>query len=150
METRLCVGYFFQDCRFIAMKIFLVSDNVTLHKKMTFSIKEFFSKCVQIHRKLQIWSHLLKKSLTKNFIFCTVRFLFSFTIRGTSGEISQGKVFTLLGARDFFDAILRTDSITSVRVIKFRSFCFFFFWPRFVFGTRSVVRKTLFLGISGF
>ena len=30
---------------------------------MKFSIKDFFSKCDQIRRKLQIWSHLLKKSL---------------------------------------------------------------------------------------
>ena len=44
----------------------------TLHKKMTFSIKDFFSKCDQIRRKLRIWSQLLKKSLMENFIFCAV------------------------------------------------------------------------------
>ena len=38
-------------------------------QKMKFSIKDFFSKCDQ---KLQILSHLLKKSLLKNFIFCEV------------------------------------------------------------------------------
>ena len=38
-------------------------------QKMKCSIKEFFSKCDQIPRKLRIWSHLLKKSLTGNFIF---------------------------------------------------------------------------------
>ena len=38
-------------------------------QKMKFSIKDFFSKCDQIHRKLRIWSHLLKKSLMENFIF---------------------------------------------------------------------------------
>ena len=43
-----------------------------LHKKMKFSIKDFFSKCEQIRRKLRIWSHLLKKSLMDNFIFCAV------------------------------------------------------------------------------
>ena len=42
-------------------------------QKMKFSIKGFFSKCYQIRRKLQIWSHLLKKSLMVNFIFCAVR-----------------------------------------------------------------------------
>ena len=36
---------------------------------MKFSIKDFLSKRDQIHRKLQIWSHLLKKSLMENFIF---------------------------------------------------------------------------------
>ena len=39
---------------------------------MRFFIKDFFSKCDQIRRKLQIWSHLLKKSLMENFIFCAV------------------------------------------------------------------------------
>ena len=38
-------------------------------QKMKFSIKNFFSKCDQICRKLRVWSHLLKKSLTENFIF---------------------------------------------------------------------------------
>ena len=36
---------------------------------MKFSIKNFFSKCDQIHRKLRIGSHLLKKSFMENFIF---------------------------------------------------------------------------------
>ena len=39
---------------------------------MRFSIKDLFSKCDQIRRKLRIWSHLLKKSLTENLIFCAV------------------------------------------------------------------------------
>ena len=48
--------------------------SLTLHKKMKFSIQDFFSKCDQIRRKLRIWSHLLKKSLMENFNFvqCTV------------------------------------------------------------------------------
>ena len=46
----------------------------SLHKKTKFSIKDFFSKCDQIRSKLQIWSHLLKKSLMENFIFCAVKF----------------------------------------------------------------------------
>ena len=39
-----------------------------LHKKM----KDLFSKCDKIRSFLLIWSHLLKKSLTENFIFCAV------------------------------------------------------------------------------
>ena len=39
---------------------------------MKFSIKDFFSKCDQIHRILPILSHLLKKSLMENFISCAV------------------------------------------------------------------------------
>ena len=41
-------------------------------QKMNFSFKDFFSKCVQIRSFLRIWSHLLKKSLMENFIFCAV------------------------------------------------------------------------------
>ena len=47
--------------------------SVNTAQKMTFSIKDFFSKCDQIHRKLRICSHLLKKSLMENFIFCAVK-----------------------------------------------------------------------------
>ena len=32
-------------------------------------------KCVQIRSLLRIWSHLLKKSLMGNFIFCAVKAL---------------------------------------------------------------------------
>ena len=39
---------------------------------MKFSIKDLFSKCDQIRSFLHIWSHLLKKSLMENFIFCAV------------------------------------------------------------------------------
>ena len=38
-------------------------------QKAKFSIKDFFSKCDKIHRKLQIWSHLLKKPLIEKFVF---------------------------------------------------------------------------------
>ena len=46
----------------------LTQTDITAQKK-TFSIKGFFCKCDQIRRKLQIWSHLLKKSLMKNLVF---------------------------------------------------------------------------------
>ena len=45
---------------------------VSTAQKMKFSIKDFFSKCDQIRSFLRIWSHLLKKSLMENFIFCAV------------------------------------------------------------------------------
>ena len=41
-------------------------------QKMKFSIKVFFGKCDQIRSFLRIWSHLHKKCLMKNFIFCAV------------------------------------------------------------------------------
>ena len=44
---------------------------------MRFSIKDFFSKYDKMRRKLRIWSHLLKKSLMENFIFCAFSIRFS-------------------------------------------------------------------------
>ena len=41
-------------------------------RKMKFSINDLFSKCDQIRSFLRIWSHLLKKSLMENFIFCAI------------------------------------------------------------------------------
>ena len=43
-------------------------------QKMKVSFKGLFSKYDQIHRKLRIWSHLLKKYLKENLIFCVVAF----------------------------------------------------------------------------
>ena len=51
----------------------LLNLQLSLYKQMKISIKDFISKCDQICRKLQIWSHLLKKSLMENFIFCAVQ-----------------------------------------------------------------------------
>ena len=39
-------------------------------QKMKFFIKDFFSKCDRIRSVLRIESHLLKRSLMENFIFC--------------------------------------------------------------------------------
>ena len=39
---------------------------------MKFPIKDFFSKCKQICRKLRIRSYLQKKSLMESFPFCVV------------------------------------------------------------------------------
>ena len=64
----------------ILQKEFVTGHGSDTAQKMKFSIKDFFSKCDQIRRniskitrKLRIWSHLLKKSLLENFIFCAVR-----------------------------------------------------------------------------
>ena len=48
-------------------------------QKMKFSTKDFLSKCDQIRKIrsfLLLWSHLLKKSLMKNFIFCSMGIFF--------------------------------------------------------------------------
>ena len=51
---------------------------------MKFFFKDFFSKCSQFRRKLQVWSHLLKKFLMKNFAF-----LFSVKIRKDNLPLNQ-------------------------------------------------------------
>ena len=48
-------------------------DLTNTAQKMKFSIKDLFSKCEQIRSFLRIWSHLLKKLLMENFIFCAVQ-----------------------------------------------------------------------------
>ena len=52
------------------MKFPLLSNTV---QQVKFSIKYFFGKYDQIRSFLRIWSHLLKKYLIENFIFCAVR-----------------------------------------------------------------------------
>ena len=56
----------------------LLRNSKITAQKMKFSVKDFFSKCDQIRRKLRIWSHLLKKSLMENFIFSAVNLLSMF------------------------------------------------------------------------
>ena len=59
--------------------------------KMKFSLKDFFSKCDELRRKLRIWSQLLKKSLMENFIFCAVlRIIISRKLRECHGQSISG------------------------------------------------------------
>ena len=48
------------------------SITITTAQKAKFSIKDFFSKCDQIRSFPRIWSHLLRKSLMENFLFCAL------------------------------------------------------------------------------
>ena len=59
-------------CGFDTSSVLKMKKENTAQKRK-FSIKNFFSKCYQIREKLRIWSHLLKKSLMENFIFCTLK-----------------------------------------------------------------------------
>ena len=51
-------------------------------KKMKFFIKDFFNKCDQIRSFLRICSHLRKKPILENLIFCAV--VFSRNLTSTS------------------------------------------------------------------
>ena len=65
-----------------------------VERKNEVSIEDFVSKCDQIRSFLQIWSHLLKKSLIENFIFCAV-----------SDEINPLRVHVLIFAAEFWKAL---------------------------------------------
>ena len=56
-------------------------DHKKTAQKMKFAIKDFFSKYDQIRSFLRIWSHLLKKSLMENLIFCAVKLQSSLIIK---------------------------------------------------------------------
>ena len=72
------IFFFFSSNRSRSNKFIVVIhiNDLCLHsitaQEMKFSVKDFFSKCDQIRSFLRIWSHLLKKSLMENFIFCAV------------------------------------------------------------------------------
>ena len=81
--TKLLNGQDISNCSFCIKacknKNFVIFSLSTA-QKMKFSMKDFFSKCDQICRKLRIWSYLLKKSLMKNFISCAVFFILQLKI----------------------------------------------------------------------
>ena len=68
-------------------------------QKMKFSIKDFFSKCDQIRRKLRIWSHLLNKSLMENFIFYAVSY--ELVINCFWGIDDRQKALSLISSRNY-------------------------------------------------
>ena len=47
-------------------------------QKIKFPINDIFSKCDQIRSLLRTWSHLLKKFLMENLIFCAVSHMMRF------------------------------------------------------------------------
>ena len=61
--------------RAYSLQLYLKDDiniSVFTAQKLNFSIKDFFIKYDQIHSFLRICSHLLKRSLMENFIFCAL------------------------------------------------------------------------------
>ena len=59
--------------RWITLKKEMGYPRIGNTQKMKFSITDFFTKCDQIRTFPRIWSHLLKKSVMENFLFCAVR-----------------------------------------------------------------------------
>ena len=68
---------FFQGI-FYFLAIFVVNSKVrrllknTSASKMKFSVEDFCRISAGFLQKLRIWSHILKKPLMENFIFCAV------------------------------------------------------------------------------
>ena len=62
---------------------------------MKFSIKDFFSKCDQIRSFLRIWSHVPKKSLMENYLFCAVADSFTFDEEILKEKLNLSFIFNL-------------------------------------------------------
>ena len=95
---------------------------------MKFSITDFFGWCDQIRRKLRIWTHLLKKSLMKNFIFCAVRQA-NFVGNKAKGRISkrvlqENKARQIFRKTNIFYPLIRTGGKKCSFFGKFGVFCF--------------------------
>ena len=92
---------------------------------MKFSIKDSFSKCDQIRSFLRIWSHLLKKFLMENFIFCTVpiclKFCRNFAFPQNFHTKKLGKISVFIQCYDIY------LSVKPVRRQDFSISCFLVF-----------------------
>ena len=67
-------------------------------QKMKFFIKDFFSKCDQICSFLQIWSHVLKKSLMESWYLdfetkMTLNKKIKFSIKGFFSKCDRNRSF---------------------------------------------------------
>ena len=89
---------------------------------MKFSIKDFFSKCDQFRSFLWIWPYLPKKSLTENFIFCSVCFCLKFlfwecVLRDLKDKYMEkpSKHFHLVSKVLFFDMTSRRGTRSNQR-----------------------------------
>ena len=83
MKEKTGIKTAFSLTRFMSLVFFYTSLYYTENKDF---IKDFFSKCDQIRNFLRIWSHLLKKCLMENFIFCA---LFGWNGLNCVGKFSQ-------------------------------------------------------------
>ena len=84
-------------------------------QKLKFSIKGFFSKCDQIRTFLRIGSHLLKKSLMENFIFCAVNIeIYEFYLNLTK---KAARVKSVLCFSDFSAFVEQLSHITALLLL---------------------------------
>ena len=82
---------------------------------MKFCIRGFFNKCDQNPKKPRIWSHLLKKALMGNFIFCALKWCKSLeTIERT--ENNGTELVKILVSRYIWIVVIVFDILTKLAV----------------------------------
>ena len=69
---------------------------------MKFSIKDYFSQRNQTRKKLRIWSHLLKKPLMENFIFCAMIYLYIIQTERINNSVSTNEIMLNLCSSNIF------------------------------------------------
>ena len=69
---------------------------------MKFSIKDYFSQRNQTRKKLRIWSHLLKKPLMENFIFCAMIYLYIIQTERINNSVSTNEIMLNLCPSNIF------------------------------------------------
>ena len=91
-------------------------NSIFTAQKLKFFIKDFFSKCDQIHQScLRIWSHLLKKSLMENLIFCALPN--SFLFKNQSLYIPEVTIIsTLRHSNQEYVCLLRWQIFINTRI----------------------------------
>ena len=72
-------------------------------------MKDFFSKHDQIRKKLGIWSHLLKKYLMENFIFCALSTFSYEAIQTVIKVLENDKIFKFLKTM-FLDTFISEEN----------------------------------------
>ena len=89
-------------------------------QKMKFSIEYFFSKCDQIRSFLRIWSHLLKKSLMEDLIFCAV--YIEITLRHGCSTVNLLHIFRKPFPKNTSGGLVFLNQITwNINKIKIKS-----------------------------
>ena len=137
--------------RFLQQTLFLITA-----QKMKFSIKDLFSKCDQILSFQRIWSHLLKKSLMENFIFCAVNVLWFGLVQNIwlgiviSHQLVLdllslayywvvGNCYTVEGNREKLPDAITGLGTAELLIIKY----FWFYW--FVFSYLCIAQSWIYL-----
>ena len=84
---------------------------------MRFSIKNLFSKCDQIRSLLQIWPHLLKKSLMENFFLTFLSLNLHQTLNTDQCVIPVDFGFSSQNRQEIVEVLFTRDCYLSKRLV---------------------------------